>query len=123
MLSTAVFASAGEAHLIPPAASEPAKLHLGEQTLRSSYEKSILRCQHGHAGVLVSLHEGSTPSEYVASLKANMLPEHAAESRFLHTTWSFPMISMSRVHPATLTQILQHQSTSDVAANVCGAHA
>ena len=105
--------------LLPPATA----VHGGKrppQDLHEGLKQSQAKCAHGHnGGVIVLLHEATTPAAYRTSLLERMHPDHARASRFRHTDWThIRAISLASVHPTTLHEVVfEHEHTARVLAD------
>jgi len=92
---------------------------LPSNLLPAAFNASKHKCAHGHQGVLVLVHEDTTPAEYAASIEARMHPDHASENRFAHRDWTHVRaVAMHSIHPATLHEVVfQHEHTVHVEAD------
>ena len=87
-------------------------------SILSHYHASHHRCEHGHSGLLITLHKDApSAQEYRADLEKHALSEHKQVNLFHRMHESLGVISMHAIHPSTLSVAARHEHTRHIEAN------
>jgi subtilisin family serine protease len=113
----------GSSFLATLLGSAAAAAVLKPDELLRDYEVSATACEHGHSGVMFSLHASTNTDTWRAALEAAAHPEHAKRNNFHRAHPHTRVVHMHAVHPATLLWAANHEHTRRIEASCVRMHA